>query len=507
MKIDVQRGDIIGAKADAVVLTIAQGEPPKLEGALKAADKALGGTIAQMRERGEVRAKASELTLVHSLGKLAAPRLMLAGLGKPEKVTADTVRNAAAEAMRRLRASGARSVAFAAPAGGPGALDAATAAQAIAEGAVLGLYRFDRHKAKKKDDDDERRIDQLTIYVRDSKDRAAAQQGATRGRILAEAANFARDMANEPANHLNPTDLAQRALDMAQERGIGCRILERADMEQLGMGSALSVAQGSVQPPKFIILEYKGGKKGGPTLGLIGKGITFDTGGISIKPAAGMEEMKGDMSGAAAVIAAMSAIAQLKPKANITALAPATENMPSGSATKPGDVVRAMNGTTIEVINTDAEGRLILADALCYANKLGLAPLVDVATLTGACVIALGSITTGAMTNNAALLRQVFAAGDAAGEKFWELPMFEEYAEQIKSDVADLKNVGGREAGTITAAKFLEHFVDKTPWVHLDMAGTDGSTRERGVMVKGATGIPVRTLVHFAMAWAADSGT
>ena len=268
------------------------------------------------------------------------------------------------------------------------------------------------------------------------------------------------------------------------------------------MGAALSVAQGSVQPPKFIVIEYRNGKRGGPTIGLVGKGITFDTGGISIKPAQGMEEMKGDMSGGAAVIAAMGAIAQLKPKVNVTALVPATENMPSGSATKPGDVVRAMNGTTIEVINTDAEGRLILADALSYANELGLSPLVDVATLTGACIVALGTITTGAMTNDDALLGKVIAAGDTAGERLWQLPLFDEYEEQIKSDVADIKNTGGRDAGAITAARFLKHFAGDTPWVHLDMAGTDNSTREKGIYVKGATGIPVRTLVNFVMDWA-----
>lgn len=505
MDIDIQRGELADAKADALAVAVFQEEHGKHSGSLKAIDKALGGAIGRMREEGEVRGKPSELTLVHTLGKLSAPRVLLIGLGKREKVTAQIVRDAAAEAARRLRAVGAHRVAFAPLGAESGSLDVEASARAIAEGAVLGLYRFDRHKAKNGDDAD-RRIDRLSIYLKDGKDKGAAERGAQAGRILAEAANFARDLANEPANHLTPTDLAERARAMAKEHGMECRILEREEMQRLGMGSALSVAQGSVQPPKFIVIEYRGGKKNGPTLGLIGKGITFDTGGISIKPAAGMEEMKADMSGAAAVIAAMGAIARLKLKANVTALAPATENMPSGSATKPGDVVRAMNGKTIEVINTDAEGRLILADALCYANQLGLSPLIDVATLTGACVVALGSITTGAMTNDDALLRRVFDAGAVAGEKFWQLPMFDEYKEQLKSDVADMKNVGGREAGTITAAKFLENFVDGTPWVHLDMAGTDGSTRDRGVLVKGATGTPVRTLVNFAVDWAAENG-
>ena len=501
MDVLIQQGDCLSAKADALVLGLFEGA--SIDGrALKKAERALGSdTIARILNDGEARGRTSELTLIHTFGKLSASRLLLLGLGKREKLTADVVRSAVAAAGRRLRAAGCRRIAFELL--GDGGLDAEGSAAMIAEGATLGLYRFARYQSAK-ENDPKRDVDALVIYADNGKARDAAERGARRGRILGEATNFARDLANEPANRLTPTDLAEQAQAMAKEHGLDCRILERADMEKLNMGSALSVAQGSVQPPKFIIIEYKGGKSGGPTLGLLGKGITFDTGGISIKPAAGMEEMKGDMSGAAAVIAAMGAIAQLKPKANITALAPATENMPSGSATKPGDVVRAMNGTTIEVINTDAEGRLILADALAYANQLGLSPLIDVATLTGAVSVTLGDVATGAMTNDDALLRRVIAAGEAAGEKLWQLPMFDEYEEQIKSDVADLKNTGGRLAGSITAAKFLAHFAGDTPWVHLDMAGTDNSTRERGVWVKGATGIPVRTLVNFVMAWAED---
>jgi leucyl aminopeptidase len=263
------------------------------------------------------------------------------------------------------------------------------------------------------------------------------------------------------------------------------------------MGSFLGVAQGSEQPPKFIVLRYRGG---GPThLALVGKGITFDTGGISIKPAAGMEEMKGDMSGGAAVIAAMGAIARLKPAIDVTAIVPATENMPSGTAIKPGDVLRAMNGKTIEVINTDAEGRLILADALAYAGRQQPSAIIDVATLTGAISIALGNVAMGAMTNSDALYGRVQRASEASGEKVWQLPMYDEYKEQIKSDVADMKNTGGRGAGSITAAFFLKEFVDDTPWVHLDMAGVDFYEKEKGVIVKGASGIPVRTLVHLAL--------
>jgi leucyl aminopeptidase len=296
--------------------------------------------------------------------------------------------------------------------------------------------------------------------------------------------------------------MAERAKAVAAERGLECQVLERKDMEKLGMGALLGVAKGSHQPPKFIILHYRGGKEGATPLGLVGKGITFDTGGISIKPSQGMAEMKSDMAGGAAVIAAMSAIAQLKPKINVTALVPATENMPGGGAQKPGDVVRAMNGKSIEVVNTDAEGRLILADALSYARRLGLSPVVDVATLTGAIVTALGRAIMGAMTNNEALLDRLREASAAAGEKLWQLPLLEEYKEHIKSEVADIKNTGNREAGSITGALFLQEFIEDTPWVHLDIAGVDHVEKEKGVLLKGSSGIPVRTLVNLALSLA-----
>jgi leucyl aminopeptidase len=296
--------------------------------------------------------------------------------------------------------------------------------------------------------------------------------------------------------------MAERARAVAAERGLECQILDRKEMEKLGMGALLGVAQGSHQPPRFIILHYRGGKERATPLGLIGKGITFDTGGISIKPAPGMADMKSDMAGGAAVIAAVSAIAQLRPRINVTALVPATENMPGGGAQKPGDVVRALNGKSIEVVNTDAEGRLILADALSYARRLGLSPVVDVATLTGAIVVALGRAAMGAMTNSEPLLDRLREASAAAGEKFWQLPLFEEYKEHLKSEVADIKNVGNREAGSIIGALFLQEFIEDTPWVHLDIAGVDQVEKEKGALVKGSSGVPVRTLVNLALSLA-----
>ena len=312
-------------------------------------------------------------------------------------------------------------------------------------------------------------------------------------------------MANEPANCLTPAIMAENAQTAAQDASLECEVLERKQMEKLGMGALLGVAAGSTQPPKLIVLRYRGAPRHKATLGLLGKGITFDSGGISIKPSAGMQAMKRDMSGGATVISAMWAIGKLKPRINVTAVVPATENMPSGSATKPGDVVRAMDGKTIEVVNTDAEGRLILADAIAYARQQGLSPIVDVATLTGAMIVAIGKAATGCMSNNQELCQKVIAAGETAGEKFWQFPLYDEYKEHIKSDVADIKNVGRRgEGGAITAALFLADFVGDTPWIHLDMAGTDSVDRDKGAFVKGATGTPTRTLVNLVLTMARE---
>jgi leucyl aminopeptidase len=296
--------------------------------------------------------------------------------------------------------------------------------------------------------------------------------------------------------------MAEAARQLAKKYGLKVEVLEKEKMKELGMGGLLGVSQGSQQPPRFIILNYKGSTSEDIDIALAGKGITFDSGGIDIKPSDGMEDMKGDMAGGATVMATLMALAQLKPKINVTALVPATENMPSGTAMKPGDIITAMNGKTIEVLNTDAEGRLILADALSYAKKLHAKVIIDVATLTGACRIALGMICTGTFTNNDALAEKVIAAGKETGEYMWQLPMYEEYKENLKSDFADIKNIGNRYGGAITAAKFLAEFVDETPWVHLDIAGTSETDKEKGYLVKGATGVPVRTLVNFILSQA-----
>jgi leucyl aminopeptidase len=342
-------------------------------------------------------------------------------------------------------------------------------------------------------------VEELLIVERNADKLQALERGCCRGLVLAEATNTARDWINEPANYMTPTDLADVAQELARRHGLELTVMDRAQMEKEGMGSLLGVASGSCQPPKMMVLSYRGDKKSSTTLGFVGKGITFDSGGISIKSSDNMAEMKGDMAGAAAVMAAVSAIAQLKLKVNVTAVVPATENLPSGKALKPGDILKAMNGKTIEVVNTDAEGRLILADALGYAVKKGLSPLVDIATLTGACHVALGDVCSGIFGNSQELVDKLVNAGAEAGERLWQMPMYEEYKEQNKSDVADIKNSGGRYGGAITAAQFLSEFADKTPWVHIDIAGTSMTDKERGYLVKGATGVCVRTLVNFAI--------
>ncbi|HYM15051.1 MAG TPA: leucyl aminopeptidase [Dehalococcoidia bacterium] len=494
MRITAEAGDIAKAEAPCVVVNLFQGVTAP-GGATGAVDRALAGMITELIAAGDLRGTRGEMTLLHTFGRIPAPRVLVAGLGKAEEFSVDRARDLSAAVARYLRTKRIARFATIAHGAGLGGLDPAACAQAVAEGALLGLYRFDRHK---KPDDDAFEVEAMTVVEHDHAKLAALEAAVARGAIVAEAANFARDLANEPANVLTPTELAARAEAMARDHGLGCHVYERAWAEQMGMGSFLSVARGSAQPPKFIVLTYQGAGEARP-FGLIGKGITFDTGGISIKPAAGMEEMKGDMSGGACVIAAMMAIARLKPAINVTALVPATENMPGGNATKPGDVVRAMNGKTIEIINTDAEGRLILADALSYACKLDLSPLVDVATLTGAMSIALGDVAYGVFANDDALLERVRAAGAAAGEKCWPLPMYPEYRENIKSNVADIKNSGGRGAGSINAAFFLKEFVDDRPWLHMDIAGVDFFEKDKGVLVKGASGVPVRTLVNVVL--------
>lgn len=495
MEVKVVSGDITQAKVDAAIVNLFEGtESPG--GATGAVDQALEGAISRLIAAGEIKGKSGEVTLIHTLGKLEPERVIIVGLGKKEKFSIDSLREVMASACRFSRKIGAKRVATIVHGAGAGGFAPEKCVQALTEGSILGLYTFRKHVTKEPEHGE---IDELLIMERDESRLAAFESAVNTGRILAEATNLARDMVNEPANHMTPSDLAEVAREVSADGGLDFSVLDRDEMERLGMGALLGVAQGSRQPPKFMVMSYRGGDPASSPLGLIGKGLTFDSGGISIKPSEHMDEMKGDMAGGAAVIAAMKAIAELKPKINVTGLVPATENLPGGAALKPGDVLKAMSGTTIEVVNTDAEGRLALADALAYANKEGLSPLVDVATLTGSCRVALGDICTGAFSNDDDLVAKVVKAGEEAGEKIWRLPMYEEYKEKNKSDVADIKNTGGRYGGAITAAQFLAEFAKDTPWVHLDIAGPFLSDKERGYLAKGGTGVGVRTLVNLAL--------
>ncbi len=500
MEVKVVSGDITKLPLGAIIVNLFEGVKSP-SGATGAVDRALGGVIAQLIAEGEIKGKLNEITLIHSLGKIEPARIVVAGLGQEKDLDLRRIRGVAAEACRFLRKAGVERVGTIAHGAGTGGIDSEKAAQAVAEGAILGLYTFRKHQTKEPEQGE---IKELLIVERDESKLPQMEQGCTRGKVLAEATNLARDMANEPANYMTPTDMAEVAKKVAQDYGLECQVMEREEMEQLGMGALLGVAQGSRQPPKLIILSYKGDDRSKSALGFIGKGITFDSGGISIKPSEGMGEMKGDMAGGATVIAAMCALGQLKPKINVTAVIPAAENLPSGTALKPGDILRAMNGKSIEIVSTDAEGRLILADALSYARKSGLSPMVDVATLTGACRIALGDFCSGAFGNDQEIIAKVIKAGEEAGEYIWQMPMYEEYKELNKSDVADIKNTGKRWGGAISAAQFLAEFAEDTPWVHLDIAGTSQSEKDKDFLVKGATGVGVRTLVNLALALAQE---
>ena len=502
LDIKVKTGSIQKTRADAVVVGIFEGiKRPR--GVLSTINKSLGGAVTKLIRAGEVKGKISEVTTIYTLGRITADRLIMIGLGKKSELNEDKIRIATASVCQALQGKGIKKVVITPLGADTGKISIQAAANAMAEGAALGLYTFRKHITS---GNDKNTLEQLTIMDRSHAAMAAMQAAVDEGIICANATNSARDMVNEPANYMTPLKMAEEARRVADENKLDITVLEREEMEKLGMGALLAVAQGSHEPPKFIILKYNGTAGKNIGLALVGKSITFDSGGISIKPSEGMGDMKGDMAGGASVIAAMSAIAKLKPKINIVAIAAATENLPGGKAFKPADVLTAMNGKTIEVISTDAEGRLTLADAICYANKLGAKRIVDIATLTGGCVVALGNVATGAFTNNQPLLDKVMEASAQTGDKIWQLPTFEEYKEQNKSDVADIKNSGGREASPITAALFVGEFAGDTPWVHLDIAGTSDLSKPRGYYgTKFATGVPTRTLIRLALSLAGSA--
>jgi leucyl aminopeptidase len=458
-------------------------------------DQTLGGQVRNLLTSGEFEGRLNQAVLLHTSGKAAAKRVLLVGLGKKKDARVDHVRQAMGTAVKRVRQAGATSFVTGLHGEDLSKTTAVELAQALVEGAILGAYQFTEYLSEKKAAD--KRVARLTLLAADARQLADLKEGARRGTAAAEAAMFVRDLCNHPSNVMTPTRVAAEAKKIGRERGVRVKVLERAQVERLGMGSFLGVARGSHEPPKFIILEYTGARRAAKPVVIVGKTITFDTGGISLKPAENMEQMKADMTGGAEVLATVRAAARLRLPIHLVGILPATENMPGGRAIKPGDILKSLSGKTIEVQNTDAEGRLILADGLSYAARLKPDVVIDIATLTGACVVALGQFAIGMFGNNEDLKRAVRDSGLKAGERVWEMPLWDDYFEQLKSDVADMRNIGGRGGGMITAALFLSKFIGDHPWVHLDIASTDWSERERAYIPKGPTGIGTRLLIQY----------
>jgi leucyl aminopeptidase len=462
-------------------------------------DNAAHGYLSDLLRRGDMEGKAGSTLLLHKVPGTEAERILLVGLGKEREFRENEYRNAITVAVRTLNETG----------GFDGTIylteltvkkrDVAWRVRQAVLVAEEALYRFDQMKSKK--DDVRRPLRKLTFCVERRTELAAAEQALTEGQAITAGIHFMKNLANLPGNICTPSYLADQARALSSEHGLQAEILDQAAMEKLGMHSLLAVAKGSHQPPQFIIVKHQGGKTDQKPIVLLGKGVTFDTGGISLKPAPEMDEMKYDMSGAASVLATMKAVALMKLPLNVIAVVPTVENMPGGGATRPGDIVTSMSGQTIEILNTDAEGRLILCDALTYVERFDPDCVVDVATLTGACVIALGAVVSGLLANNDSLARELLDAGHASWDRAWQMPLLEDYQELLKSNFADIGNIGGRAAGTITAACFLSRFTKKYQWAHLDIAGTAWKSGKD----KGSTGRPVPLLTHFLLTRASEN--
>ena len=495
MRIEFLTRKYLEVACDMLAYPVFEGEKPDSD-PLASLDKATRGIVAAVLDSGEFKTDLHHACVIHHPAGLKAGRLLLIGAGKKEEFTLAILRQVAGTAARAGRGAGCKSVALL----DRGDHDARESAQVITEGVLYGQYDSDIHKTR---DKDERAVDRFVILSKQRMARSEAEAAIGRGTIIGEATNFARSLVDEPANILTPAQFAERALAVGARVGLDVQILEREELEKLGMNTMLAVSRGSEEPPKLLVLRIpeleRKARDGAPFHALIGKGVTFDSGGISIKPAEKMERMKGDMAGGAAVLGAMIVFAQIRPRHRVIGLIPVVENLPSGSATRPGDVVRAFSGKTVEIINTDAEGRLILADALAYARTLGATNLIDIATLTGAVMVALGMVNAGVMGTDQKTIDRMRKNVYVAGEKFWQLPLDDEYRRLIRSEVADIKNVGNRWGGAITAAKFLQEFAESTPWVHLDIAGMEYDDEGHPYCSKGATGFGLRTLVQLMM--------
>ena len=488
MKIRLAKGTWDSIECDALIVPLFEDEQKTGEEFTSALDEKLGGLLSELKSTEEWTSKAGQISVIYRPSQLPTGRLILLGAGKGKSYDAQAIRTLIMQAVRTVKSYKLKKVAVyhRSP------VEPALAAQAVVEGLVMATYAGDDYKTE---DKAKNFIEEILFVTELDQGLAKVEEAMKRGEIVAQATNLARRLANEPGNRVNPSVLAQTATEIAEKYGLEIEVLGEPEMEEKQMGAILAVARGSDEPARFIVLRHSGAAEGKEKpIVLVGKGVTFDSGGLSLKGAKSMEQMKYDKSGACAVLAAMQAIAQLQVKKNIVGIIPAVENLPSGRAQRPGDVIRSMSGKTIEVLNTDAEGRLILADALCYGRQLQPQYMVDIATLTGAIVIALGQLRAGLFSNNDELCEKLFQASERSGEKFWRLPMDEEYRRAIKSQIADIKNVGGRWGGAIIAAKFLEEFVEDVPWCHIDMAGVD--LFKESLELKGSTGFGVRTLVE-----------
>ena len=495
MEFSIKSGSPEKQRSGCVVVGVFEGR--KLSASCQAIDAASGQYINEVLRRGDLEGSLGKTLLLHSVPKVPADRILLVGLGRERDFNEPAFRTAMSAAVKALKTTGAQDATICLTDIPLKRRDTGWKVEHAVLAVMEGAYRFDRLKSKAPEN--KKALKKVTLHVGRRNEIPEGETAVERGLAIAEGVSLAKDLGNLPGNHCTPTYLAEQAVDLGKRHGIKVEVLDQKDCEKLGMGCYLAVAAGSRQPPKFIVLEYNGGKRGEPPVALVGKGITFDTGGISIKPSAEMDEMKFDMCGAASVLGAFKAIALMKLPLNVVGAIPATENMPGGNAIKPGDVVTTMSGQTVEILNTDAEGRLILCDALTYIERYKPTAVVDVATLTGAMVIALGHVATGLFANSDPLARELIAAGETAWDRAWHMPLWDDYQDALKSNFADFPNIGPRAGGSITAACFLSRFAKAYPWAHLDIAGTAWKSGAE----KGATGRPVALLSHFLLKRAA----
>jgi leucyl aminopeptidase len=498
MEINLKVGEIQKEQSELIVLGIFE-EQAGLSDAADKVNQTLGGQIKQLSLDGDFKGKAKELALLYGVGRSAAKRVLLVGLGKEDKLSLESVRVAAGTAAKRVRELGVKKFGVELFGLESKRLNLSETMQAVVEGAALALYEFTELKTDP--NNNEKKVEEITLFVPEQANLPEAEAGLAAGKAVVDGTSLTRDLVNWPGNFATPTFLAEQAQQMAVKNGLTCQVLDEAAIKKLGMGGLLGVAAGSAQPPKFIILEHNANRTDLDTIVLVGKGVTFDSGGISIKPADDMDRMRSDMAGAAAVMGAMLTVARMALPLHVVMLAPATENMPDGRAFKPGDVIQMMNGKTVEVINTDCEGRMILADALCYAARYNPKVVVDIATLTGARTVALGDQAIGLFSNDDGLAQRFTEAGKKTHERVWQLPLFEEYADNLKSFAADMKHSGGKGGGACVAAAFLNKFVS-FPWVHLDVAGLVSTETERPYTPRWATGLGARVIVQFLRDWA-----